>query len=48
MHQIAPFKKNSRGGACPRTPLERRGAKRPAIHPASGMYIPPQYYPPHV
>ena len=36
------------GGACPRTPIESRGAKRRAIHPVSGMYISPQYYPPHV
>ena len=34
------------GGACPRTPLATRGAKRRTIHPASGMYISPRDYPP--
>ena len=47
IHQNAPncsILKNFLGGACPQTPLPKPGAK----HPASGMYISPQYYPPHV
>ena len=38
IHQNDKFSR----GACPRTPL----AKRRATHPASGIYISPQYYPP--
>ena len=31
IHQNAPFKKNYRGGACPRTPLAKRMAKFPNL-----------------
>ena len=44
MHQIAPFKKKLSGGHAPKPPY--KGAALRAIHSASGMYIPPQYYPP--
>ena len=45
-HQIAPFKKKFSGGACPQTPLAKRGALRRAIHPVNGMYIHPNIIPP--
>ena len=45
MHQIALFKKFL-GGACPRTPVAKRGAKRDTSRKRD-VYS-PQYYPPHI
>ena len=44
-HHIEPLKKkfSEGGGGMPPNPHLNR-----AIHPASGMYISPRYYPPHV
>ena len=41
LHHLKKFSRG--GGACPRTPLAKRGAK---IHPANGMYIQPNIIPP--